>query len=91
MKLIEFISTPAGRVVSLAEWARRVGVTRGYLCQLRDDTKTPSIEVAWRIEKVTDGQVTMQDWVKDPSDSEKGEDLGGSDDGRLRREASTAV
>jgi DNA-binding transcriptional regulator YdaS (Cro superfamily) len=80
MDLKTFISTPDGQVVSQAEWARRVEVTRGYFCQLRDGNKTPSLEVALRIEKATGGAVTMYDWLE----SEEGEDLGGHSNSGLR-------
>lgn len=81
MKLRDFIASPQGKQVSQSEWARRVEVTRGYFCQLRDGNKTPSLEVAHRIETVTKGAVTMYDWV---TESEKGQDLGGNNDTGLR-------
>lgn len=84
MKLKDFIATPDGQTVSQAEWARRVKVTRGYFCQLRDENKTPSLEVAYKIELVTEGKVTMQDWVQDLPEFKKDKSLGGSDNSRLR-------
>ena len=65
MKLKDFISSPEGGIVSQAEWARRVGVTRGYFSQMMQELKTPSVPVAWKIEQTTDGAVRMQDWVDD--------------------------
>lgn len=91
MKLKDFISTPEGQVVSQAEWARRCEVTRGYFCQLRDENKTPSLEVAYRIELVTKGRVSMQDWVKHLPQFKKGEGFGRLDDSGLRGEATQAV
>lgn len=70
MKLADFILTPEGRVVSQAEWARRAEVTRGYFSELVKGNKTPSIEVAWRIEQATKQAVMMQDWVSG-SDSDR--------------------
>ena len=87
MKLKDFIATPDGRTVSQAEWARRVEVTRGYFCQLRDENKMPSMEVAYKIELVTNGKVTMQDWVEDLPQFKKDKSLGGSDNSGLRGKA----
>lgn len=75
MHLRDFIATDLGKSVSQAEWARRIGVTRGYFCQLRDGNKTPSLKVALDIESVTEGAVTLYDWDVSP-------DTGGDDDGR---------
>lgn len=82
MKLRSFLDTPKGSSISMAEWARRIGVTRGYFSQLANGDKMPSIDVAWTIEKATQGEVRMQDWV-DPD--------GGADDQRLRGDDSPAV
>lgn len=84
MKLKDFIASPEGKVVSQAEWARRVGVTRGYFSQLVKEEKQPSLQVAYDLEQVTGGAVRMQDWVK-------GDDGGGTGDSGLRGEAPETV
>ena len=86
MKLADFLSTDEGKLVSQAEWARRIKVTRGYLCQLRDGNKTPSIDVAYRIERVTGGKVKMCDWVTQSEDKD-----GRGDDTGLRGEAAETL
>jgi len=91
MKLKDFLSTPEGQLVSQAEWARRVQVTRGYLCQLRDESKTPSLVIAYRIERATGGLVKMQDWVNTLPEFKKGDNLGGPNDSGLRRETTETV
>lgn len=91
MNLHDFLSTPQGRQVSQAEWARRIEVTRGYLSQLRDGSKKPSLVIAYRLELATGGLVTMQDWVKTLPEFMKDDGLGGRDDSRLRGEATEEV
>ena len=91
MKLKDFITTPDGAQVSIAEWARRIGVTRGYLCQLRDGNKMPSLEVAYRLELVTEGKVKMQDWVKDLPEFEEDSAVDGSNNQGLRGPTSETV
>lgn len=62
MKMLDFLASPDGRPYSQAEWARRFGVTRGYLHQLANNGKVPSLHVALVIDRVTQGAVTPYDW-----------------------------
>ncbi len=82
MKLTDFLNTPEGGKVSKAEWGRRAGITRGYISQLAEGVKTPSLEVALRIEKATAGKVTPHDWI-DPGKLEVN-GVGGNADSGLR-------
>jgi DNA-binding transcriptional regulator YdaS (Cro superfamily) len=63
MKMHEFLATPKGRPYSQAEWARRIGITRGYLHQLVNGGKVPSLQMALIVHRVTEGQVTPFDWL----------------------------
>ena len=62
MRLKEFIETPEGSRISQAQWARVFGLTGGYLSQLVNEIKVPSLQVALLIEARTDGKVTPYDW-----------------------------
>lgn len=46
-----------------ASWATRIGVTASYLSDLLNGKKTPSLEVAVRIERETDGAVPAASWI----------------------------
>lgn len=67
MKLHDFLATPQGKTLNQANWARRVGVTRGYFSQLVQGDKLPSLQLAYEIEVATNRVVTMQDWMEDTS------------------------
>jgi len=75
MELHEYLSSEAGKAAPQAEWARRARITRGYLNQLAKGRKQPSIDVAYRIEVMTDGAVSMASWVSDGNleDTKSGE------------------
>lgn len=62
MTLKEFLETPAGRRISQAQWARDLDLTSGYMSQLVNHVKTPSLQVALLIEDRTGGNVTCYDW-----------------------------
>jgi plasmid maintenance system antidote protein VapI len=47
-----------------AEWADAFGISRPYLYGLLDGTRSPSIDVAARIEAVTGGAVPIRAWPK---------------------------
>lgn len=71
MWLKDFFETPEGARISQAQWARKFGLTSGYLSQLANGIKTPSLQVALLIEQRTDGKVTPYDWRVDiPSEGE---------------------
>lgn len=69
MTLKEFLETPRGSRISQAQWARNMGLTSGYVSQLANGFKTPSLPIALLIEARTDGMVTCYDWgIEVPSE-----------------------
>jgi len=48
-----------------AEWARRLDVSRGYLHGIINGTKRPSLSLAIRIERLTNGAVPVESWVEE--------------------------
>jgi transcriptional regulator with XRE-family HTH domain len=46
-----------------ATWADRLGVSRSYLSDLLNGNKTPSLELAVQIERVTQGAVPAACWI----------------------------
>lgn len=59
MKLAEFISTSG---MTDAKFAAAVGLSRSYLTAIKLNKKSPSAEVAMRIERATNGRVRLEDW-----------------------------
>lgn len=47
-------------------WAERLGITTSYLSLLESGTKTPSLDLAVRIERLTGGAVPASSWIPDP-------------------------
>ena len=68
MRLHEFLATKPGQLRNQSDWAREVKVTRGYFNQLVHGTKTPSLQVALTIDKLTSGVVSPYDWPEERSD-----------------------
>lgn len=64
MRLKEFLASPEGRRLSQSQWARDWGLTSGYVSQLVNGIKLPSLQVALLIEDKTDGKVTCYDWIE---------------------------
>lgn len=62
MTIAEFLDAPEGKIHRPAEWARRIGITRGYLNQLATHGKVPSLHVVMDIHRTTNGLVTPFDW-----------------------------
>ena len=54
-----------------AEWARRLDVSRGYLHGIINGTKRPSLDLALRIERLTDGAVPVQSWADVPEGDDR--------------------
>jgi len=50
---------------SQAIWAGRLKVGRGYLSELINGNRRPSLTVAVRIERATDGAVPATIWIAD--------------------------
>lgn len=48
----------------MREAAAKLGVSRPYLYDLLSEKRQPSLEVALRIEKATEGEVAITDWPK---------------------------
>lgn len=46
-----------------ADWARQLGVSEAYLSQLINNRKRPSLDLAIRIERITDGAVPARSWA----------------------------
>ena len=46
--------------------ALRIGISAGYLSDLAKGIKTPSLELAFSIERVTCGAVPVASWDKSP-------------------------
>lgn len=53
--------------LSRTEWAKRLGVSKSYLSQLASGQKRPSLDMAVRIERETDGAVRPCDWIEAPA------------------------
>lgn len=49
--------------ISRAAFAERVGISQPYLSQLEAGKRVPSLELAVRIERETDGAVLAVSWV----------------------------
>lgn len=47
-----------------SRWQHRFGISRPYLHQLEAGQKTPSLDLAVRIERETDGAVPAASWVE---------------------------
>lgn len=61
MTLDEFMKSPVGQEKRVKDWAEELGVTRQFLWRLINRERYPSLGMAARIERMTDGAVTMQD------------------------------
>ena len=51
---------------SAAHWARRLGISRGYLSEMLAGKKLPSLTLAVTIERETGGAVPASSWVPEP-------------------------
>lgn len=57
---------------SRTEWATRLGISRPFLSLLEAGKRQPSLELAVRIERTTDGKVPASSWVPDPDQASTG-------------------
>ena len=48
-----------------AEFAERIGVSQGTVSKLCKGLISPSLPLALKIQRVTDGKVTVESWMKD--------------------------
>lgn len=51
-----------------SEWAERIGCSRSYLSEILSGKKRPSLEVACRIEDLTEGKVPASSWMRPTPD-----------------------
>lgn len=58
MKLSEYLKTTN---LTQEKFAHLVGVTRPFITNILNGKKSPSVQLAGRIEKVTKGKVTLRD------------------------------
>lgn len=63
MRLKAFLEQEKENNVPYVEWARRIGITRGYLTQLANGKRNPSLRIIIAIEDATEGKVTLRDFV----------------------------
>ena len=68
MKLKDYIEA---KDISVAKMARKLGISPTYLAAIVREIRYPSLEMAYKIEEYTKGQVKMQDLVKYKSKQEK--------------------
>jgi len=47
--------------LSLRAFAARVGLSAGYLSQIENGDRSPSLDTAFRIQEATSGEVTVAD------------------------------
>ena len=48
-------------------WADRLGISKSFLSDLLNGNRTPSLELAVRIERMTEGAVPAACWIPLPS------------------------
>lgn len=64
MSLLQaYIAASGTKQSALAE---TLGVSRGYLSELVGGTKKPSLDLAFAIQRATDGAVPASSWVEEP-------------------------
>ena len=44
-------------------WAQRLGISKGYLSDLLNGKRVPSLEIAVAIQRATDGKIAADSWV----------------------------
>lgn len=52
-------------------WAERLGIAKSYLSDLLNGNKVPSLDLAVRIQRATDGAVPADSWIAAPPPAEK--------------------
>jgi len=71
MNLADFIATSGKKRESIAD---SLDISRSYLSLLESGTKRPSLDLAVRIERLTDGAVPATSWVPSPATTPTRED-----------------
>lgn len=54
-----------------ADWGALFGISRNYLSEIASGAKSPSLEVAVRIERATGGAVPASSWIESPAASDE--------------------
>ena len=62
LTLSEYLRTTG---ISQRRFARRIGASTSYVCELVSGRKTPGLALASRIERATGGQVTAVSFVRE--------------------------
>ncbi|GLS87710.1 hypothetical protein GCM10010873_26840 [Cypionkella aquatica] len=50
-------------------WAKRIGVSKSYLSDLLNGNRQPGLDVAVRIERLTQGAVPATSWVPEAAEA----------------------
>lgn len=58
-----FLQSPHGRRLSQAAWGRQLGISKSYVAHLASGRRVPSLDLAFKIENLSEGVVTMQSWM----------------------------
>lgn len=48
-------------------WADRLGISKSFLSELLNGNRTPSLDLAVRIERMTDGAIPASCWIPEPA------------------------
>jgi hypothetical protein len=67
--LRDFLESKTGRRQSHAQWARDLNLAPSYIAHLLAGNRKPSLTVAYQLENITDGMVTMRSWLE-PADGD---------------------
>lgn len=68
MRLTEYLESKG---IKRGDFARTIGVTPGWITSLCDGSGWPSRDVAEKITRATEGQVTADDFLPEPSEPER--------------------
>ena len=60
--------TPLEAVISMSglsrtDWAKRLNISKSYMSDLLNGNRVPSLDLAVRIERATDGAVPASSWL----------------------------
>lgn len=56
--------------LSRTAWAEKLGISKSYLSDILNWNRTPSLELAVRIERLTSGAVPCTSWVDESAPKE---------------------
>lgn len=49
------------------QWAARLGISKSYLSEILNQNRTPSLDLAVKIEAMTEGAVSCKSWIDGPT------------------------